>query len=54
MRMLKDRDHREIYLVPVEDVKEFLLKCPEMRQRIINYSTLDRYERKRNLENLGR
>ena len=46
MKMLKNRDHREIYLVPIEDVKEFLIKCPEMRARIINYPTLDRYERK--------
>lgn len=54
MKMLKDRDHREIYLVPKEDIKEFLLKCPEMRARIINYPTLDRYERKYSNEAMGR
>ena len=49
MKMLKNRDHKEIYLVPVEDVKEFLVKCPEMRARIINYPTLDRYEKSQKL-----
>ena len=33
MKILKDRDHREIYLVPKEDIKEFTVSADMVKKK---------------------